>query len=350
MSKMKVAVVQNVGDVQIVEMDKPQASPGTVVLRVKACALCTVEQRAYSGAKKFPYPMIGGHEFSGIIEEVGEGVIGDWKVGDHAVGTFSYCGECYYCRRGYGNQCENTSKAAKRVPGFAGMIIGGGLSEYVVIPTNQLVKFGNDLAFEQAALSEPLGCCIHSVEKADVQLGDDVVVIGGGIMGMFHCLLAKMKGARVILAELDPKRREFAEKNGYAHITYDPTAVDAVEFIKGLTNGRGADAIFNTTPFPTVASDAIALSGKLGKTVMYSSISPDDPQPVKMGVLHSMENEIIGTVSPAQYDMFRATKMMENGIIDVKPFIEKTVDFENVKDALEHAVKPNTYRVVVTHK
>ena len=349
MSKMRVAAIMNVGDVQLVEVEKPQVQPGTVLMKVMACALCTVEQRAYSGAKKFPYPLVGGHEFSGIIEEVGPGVIGDWKAGDRVVGTFSYCGECYYCKRGYGNQCENTSRAAKRLD-WNGPIIGGGLSEYVVVPATQIVKIGDNVPFEHAAVSEPLGCCIHSIEKTRIGFGDDVVVIGGGIMGMLHCLLAKMRGARVILAELDEARRELALKNGFAHIAYDPSAVDPVEFVKGLTGGRGADAVFNTTPIATVAADAIKLAGKLGQVVMYSSINPDTPQPIQLGVVHSMETELIGTVSPAAYDMYRAAKLMASGLINPAPFIEKVYDFEDVKEAFEYAIKPNTYRVVVTHK
>ncbi|MEG2037038.1 MAG: zinc-binding dehydrogenase, partial [Ruthenibacterium sp.] len=96
-----------------------------------------------------------------------------------------------------------------------------------------------------------MACCVHSVERANIQFAEDVVVIGGGIMGQFHVMLAKRKGARVILSEVDETRRKLAESLG-ADITFNPIEHDPVEFVKGLTEGRGADVVFNTTAIPAV--------------------------------------------------------------------------------------------------
>ena len=346
MGKMKALAVTGLKEVGIIEVDKPEVGAYEVLVNMKAAALCTVDQRTYLGVIKMPFPMVGGHETSGIVEAVGPYVTGV-KPGDHVVTSFGYCNECDYCRRGYGNQC--VSKTRPRFDLEGGVIIGGGMAEYVVAPASQVFKVDENLPFEKAALMEPLSCCVHSVKKARVAFGETVVIIGAGIMGLLHTMLAKLQGARVVMQEVDPARRQKALDCG-ADLAFNPMETDAVEYIKSITDGRGADVVFNTTALSAVWEPAIAMLGKLGRIVAYSSQHPDNPIPVKMGELHSKEIEIIGTVSPAAIDFLTATRLMSYGIIDVAPVIDSTVPFEEGAKAYEKATVPNTYRVVVTQK
>lgn len=147
---------------------------------------------------------------------------------------------------------------------------------------------------------------VHSVTKANIQLGEDVVVIGGGIMGQYHVMLAKRRGARVIMSEVDESRRALARKLG-ADITFNPMEKDPVEYVKSLTEGRGADVVFNTTAIPSVVPQAIAMTGKAGRMIQYSSMHPDAPAPVSPQMLHGNEPILTGSISPDVHDFLPLT-------------------------------------------
>ena len=195
-----------------------------------------------------PLPCTGGHEVAGEIAALGPGVNTKlWAEGQRVAVRLLYnCGECYYCRTGRTNMCERAQKKPVR----EGLLPGpGGLCDYIIVDAASLLKIPDTLTYEEACLTEPLACCVHSVSRANIQLGEDVVIIGGGIMGQYHVMLAKRRGARVILSEVDPARRALAENLG-ADITLNPMEQDPVEFVKGITDGRGADVVFNTTAIP----------------------------------------------------------------------------------------------------
>ncbi len=341
---MKAIVVENVDKVAVKEYEKPTILPYEVLYEVKAVSLCTVEQRVFKGTKKFGFPFLGGHENSGVVVEVGEAVT-DFKVGDKVVSTFGYCGHCEYCIQGIGTQCRNSRKNRKRVD-FEGMIVGGGMSQFMAVPQWQLVKLDDDAVFTESCLTEPLACCVHSVEKGNIKFGETVVVIGCGIMGYFHMKLAKLRGARVIVSEVDDARREKALKAG-ADFAVNPMAEDAVEFVKSKTNGVGANAVFNTISNPRVWPDAIAMLAPYGKLIAYSSQDNNDPVGISFGEMHNKEYEFIGTVSPTLEANYRASKLIGYKIIDVKEVTDSVYGYEDCEKAFNRACEPNTYRVVI---
>lgn len=344
---MKAAAVMAVKDVRILEVDKPVAGPYEVLIRIMATSLCTVEQRAYLGIRSYGYPFVGGHESAGIVEEVGDYVAG-FQVGDHVAPTFNYCYVCDYCRKGQGTQCQNMrAKAKKRVP-VEGSVIGGGMAEYVVVPMWQVCKLDKNVSFEKAALTEPLGCCIHSVEKARIEFGDTVVIIGAGIMGILQTKLCKLKGARVVMSEVDQTRRDLALANG-ADLAINPVETNVVEAVRSLTDGLGADVVINTTSITQTWLDAIEMLAPYGRLLAYSSQHPDNPVGVKFGQLHGKEYEFIGTVSPTAKDFLMSAKLMGYGILDVGPVISHVLPFEQAADAYAKASTPGTYRVIIKY-
>ncbi|MEM5770849.1 MAG: alcohol dehydrogenase catalytic domain-containing protein, partial [Bacillota bacterium] len=188
----KVAVISDERKIDIVEKKLKEPQGSQVLIRVSYCAICTLEQRIFAGVMK-RYPFAGGHEVSGTVAAVGDKVK-NLKAGDKvSVRMLTTCGECYYCRNGHENQCVISFKADIH-EGIGGP---GGFAEYMLLDAKSLYKMADDLDLKYAALSEPLACCVHSINNAGIELGNDVVVIGNGIMGDFHIQLAKMKGARV---------------------------------------------------------------------------------------------------------------------------------------------------------
>ncbi len=347
MDKMKVSVITDVKTIEVQEFPIPEILPHEVLYQIKSFALCTVEQRAYAGLRKFPYPFVGGHENAGVVVKVGEAVT-EFDVGDKVIATFGYCGSCDFCKQGLGTQCANSRKNRKRFD-FEGMIVGGAMSPYLAVPSHQLSKLEPDADLKLSALSEPLACCIHSTQKAKIKFGDTVVIIGAGIMGYLHMKLALMQGARVIISEVDEARIEKV-KNAGAHYVFNPAKDNVVEKVKSLTKGYGAAAVINTIANPVVWGDAQAMLAPFGRLIAYSSQDNSDPVGISFGQLHSKEYEYIGTVSPTYEANMRASKMINFGLINMEEVVDSYYNIEDAKDAFERAIIPNTYRVVISYE
>ena len=157
---------------------------------------------------------------------------------------------------------------------------------------------------KKVAFTEPVACVINSINRTDIKFGDDVVVIGGGTMGLLHVMLLRQRGARVILSEPLAERREKALSLGCSNVI-DPMAGDAVEAVKALTGGRGANFVFNTTAIPVIAGQAVEMTAPTGTTIMFSSIHPNEKVPVDMGAIHSYQKTITGAVSPTFFHFMR---------------------------------------------
>lgn len=341
MGKFKVALLEDVKKITFHEADMREPGDRQVLVKVDSCAICTLEQRVYNGVMK-KYPFAGGHEAAGTVEAAGKKVMGV-KAGDKvAIRLLNSCGECYYCRNGHENLCVKSFIAETQE-----CAVGpGGLAEYMLVNAEDVYKMADDIDLSHAALSEPLACCVHSIRNGQIELGDDVVVIGVGIMGAFHIQLAKLKGARVIACELDPKRLEVAKKMG-ADILINSGETDPVEEVKKITDGRGADAVFCTVPVSALAKQAVDMTGKVGRTVFYTSFHPDNPIEVSPNKIHSSEQIITGTVNPQKKDFLIATKLLSSKLIDVSELISGRVPLAEIDRAFEEAILPNTYRIVV---
>lgn len=341
METYKVAVLEDAKKVAFYEAEKKAPASKQVLVKIDSCAICTLEQRVYSGVMK-KYPFAGGHEVAGIVEAIGEHVTGVEPGDKVAVRLLNSCGECYYCRNGHENLCV-TSFIAETQECAMGP---GGFSEYMMVNAADVYKMADDIDLSYAALSEPVACCVHSVRNGKIELGDDVVVIGNGIMGAIHIQLAKLRGARVIACELDEKRLEVAKKIG-ADIVINSGITDPVDEVKKLTDGRGADVVFCTVPAATLAKQAVDMTGKVGRTVFYTSFHPDNPIEISPNKIHSSEQIITGTVNPQKKDFLIATKLLSARLIDVSGLISEKIPLEALDSAMEKALLPDTYRIIV---
>lgn len=341
--KMKIGVISAPYKAEVMEVNKPVPGKNELLIRLKACALCTFEQRMFTGAKKVKFPYLGGHEVVGEVAEIGEGV-NRWSIGDKvAVRTLAHCGQCYYCQQGEDNLCEETGKLPPPIPEVDGI---GGLSEYLLVTPNQLFKYDTSIKDEVGVFAEPLACVIHSIERANLKLGQDVVVVGAGVMGLLHLAVAKKKGTRVIVCEVDEKRRKLALELG-ADYVINPIEEDMAAIVKKLTWGRGADAVFHTTALTSVAESAIKLVGKMGTVIMYGSFYPDNDITVNPNWIHNTEVIITGSVSPSTEDFLKATRLLNSGIIDPKPLVQELFELKDIQKAFERAADPSTFRVIV---
>lgn len=327
------------------EVPVPTPGPGQALVKVKACAVCTWEQRVYAGTDKSSYPLLGGHEVSGILAEVGPGVLTKAKPGDHVVASrLNRCFQCTSCRRGLDSICDNAW--ANRVPGEpAGP---GGFSEYMLLDGYQLYPAVGDVPFVESCLSEPLSCVLRSVKKAQVQPADNVVIIGAGIMGLLHLTMLQRLGARVFVSEPNPVRAAKARELG-ALEAFDPTQENFVEKVKSLTGGRGADVIVAAIGVAPAIQEAITAVGKGGRLMVYASVQPRGSTiTIDPNLFHNKEITLTGTVSQGHEDFLQAVSLLTTRTVDVRPLISNTFPLAQLRDALEAALNGNNYRVVVT--
>lgn len=341
MNTYKVSVLTDKGKIEIRDQEKKQPVKKQVLVKIDSCAICTLEQRFYTGVMN-RYPFAGGHEAAGIVEAVGEDVKSVAPGDKVTVRLLTSCGECYYCRNGHENQCV-VSFIATTHEGVSGP---GGLSQYMIADAKNIYKVADDINLEYAALTEPVACCVHSIQKGNVQLGDDVVVIGVGIMGALHIQLAKLRGARVIACEVDEERLKMAKKMG-ADITINSKNEDAIARVMELTQGRGADIVFCTVAIAAIADDAVKMTGKVGKTIFYSSFHPDKPIEISPNKIHSTEQIITGSVNPQTKDFLIASRLLSANIVDVSELISARIPFEQMDEAFQKAIDPSTYRIIV---
>lgn len=242
-------------DVEVRDFPDPRPGPGEVVVRIKASGICGTDLHLYHAPAeeraKLP-PTVSGHEPCGVVAEVGPGVpdhiarVGDRVMVHHYLG----CGVCDQCRIGYPQQCR------KGHVGY-GYQAHGGNAEFILVAAETLVRLPDELSFaEGAALACGTGTAYMGLKRLDVSGRDTLAVFGQGPVGMSATILAKAMGVRVIAVDVVAERLAMAKELG-ADVTVDGSAEDAVQGIRGLTRGIGADAALDCTGHPTARADAL---------------------------------------------------------------------------------------------
>ncbi len=340
---MKAVVVTDRRKVEIKDFKAPVPGHGQVLIRIHACLLCTWEQRIFSGEAGMALPFIPGHEAAGEIVSVPEGTVTSFKKGDHVVfKTLDDCGHCSFCYQGYNNLCSGSSEKRfhENIPS------SGGLAEYIALDTSKVFPVADSISYEEAAFTEPLACCLHSIRRVDPDFGETVVVIGGGLMGLLHLKLALLRGCRVIVVEPREDRRRIAENAG-AHHVVDPVNEDSESVVRDLTNGEGAEYVFFTAAKSAIAENAFKFLKKMGTIVYYGSFHPNDPVTIDPNKVHYGEYVITGSYSPATRDFYTAARLLSGRLIDVSDFLSEKWDMKNAQKAMERALDPDTFRVAI---
>ena len=344
---MKALLMSAPGHVALSEVELPALQDNQVLIKIKMSGICTNDVRDYLGDCDYSYPRIGGHEYCGSIAKMGDGVSrGRFHVGQNVVTyIIEDCKECYFCKTDHENICEEhpRSRVFHNDDGISGYC---GFAEYAIADACDLIVYEEEISYEKMAFTEPVACVINSIERVDIRFGQDVLVIGGGTMGLLHVMLLRQRGARVFVSEPVAERRERALALG-AHAALDPTACDPVAAIHGYTQGRGADAVFNTCAHPAIAAQAVQMTAACGTCVMFSSIHPREDVPVDAGALHSFQKTVTGAVSPTVRSYFEAVQMIDKGLIDPTPLIEGVFDYTDFQTAMDTAIRPDTYKVLV---
>jgi 2-desacetyl-2-hydroxyethyl bacteriochlorophyllide A dehydrogenase len=337
---MKAAVLTAPEKIEIREVETPSPRDGELLVKLKACGVCTLEQRLFTGAMKIGYPLVPGHEAAGEVVEAGPGVPPGFEPGTRvALDLVVRCGTCHFCRTGSSNLCANRfGKGVKPL---------GGFGEYVVVKATQAFRFPASLSFEEAAFAEPVACCIRSLTRIDLGLAEDLLIMGAGPMGQMHVQVALAMGARVFVSEPDTSRAALALRMG-AFAAVDPAALAAL--VKESTEGRGVDACVVTSPAPAALEAAVSLTRKGGRINVYTAYADTVGIPLEANTLHRSEYLVAGTEGRTEADFYKAVRLLSFGRLDVKPLVSRTVGFGAIEAGIRAALGRETYRVLLAHE
>jgi L-iditol 2-dehydrogenase len=338
---MRAAVLTAPERLEIRDVETPVPGRNELLVKLKACGICTLEQRLFTGEMKISYPVVPGHEASGEVVAAGADVLPGFAKGTRvALDLVLRCGVCHYCRTGRSNMCQNRFNANHRVL--------GGFGEFIVVRPTQAFPIPAGLSFEEAAFAEPVACCIRSLKRVGLRLAEDLLVIGAGPMGQMHVLVASRMGARVFVSDPDAGRCAMAKRLG-AFAAVDPTGGALAALVKEHTDGRGVDACVVTSPAPAALESAFSSISKTGRVNIYTAYSAKTAIPVDANVLHRSEYAVTGTEGRTERDFLQAVRLLSFALVDVKPLISRTVGFADLEAGIRAALTRETYRVLLRH-
>ncbi len=330
----------------------PMPKPGEVQIKVSWCGICGSDLHEYLAGPIFiptePHPLTGakapvvlGHEFSGEVVAVGEGV-NTVRVGDFvAPDACQHCGECVTCREGRYNVCEKLA--------FTGLMADGAFAEYVNIPAELCYVLPPGFDLEAASLIEPLATGFKAVRLADSLLGLTVVVIGAGTIGLATIMCAKAAGASTVIAvETADARKELAKTCG-ADIILDPTNCDAVAEVKKRTNGSGADVSFECVGHKSTAPLAVDVIRNHGKAVIVGIF--EEPSSFNFFSLSGTDKVVIGTLAYNIDDFQGVANLLATGQLQASPLITGKISLDDIVDkGFEELVhnKAKNIKIIVT--
>lgn len=297
--------------------------PGQVQIRVSHCGICGTDLHVFHGNMdhRVKLPQIIGHEMSGTVETVGNGVK-EWRAGDRVtVRPLDNCGACPACAAGHGHICMNLK--------FIGIDSPGAMQELWTVPSHTLHRLPPNLTFEQAALIEPLSVACHDVRLGEVKSGESVVVLGAGPIGLLIGLVARSAGANVLLSDVNPFRVQLATSLGLEAV--DPRSADLVSLVNERTNGAGADCVFEVAGAMAAAEAMTKLPRTRGRIVIVA-IHPQ-PTPVDLFRFFWRELRLIGARVYEAEDFERAIELTASGTLPLDKVITKTVPLDGLAGA-----------------
>ena len=326
---MKSAVFYGKHDLRVEEHEMPKVGLKDVLIQVKACGVCGTDVHIYEGDKgaaEVTPPTILGHEFSGVIAEVGSEVT-NYKAGDRVcIDPNCYCGACEPCRNGVVHYCEH-------MIGY-GTTVNGGFAEYCAVNERQVYKLGDNTSFEQGAMTEPVACCLHGMDMCEIRPGHQVVVIGGGMIGLLMLQLSRLAGAaKVALLEPVESKREVGKKLG-ADICIDPIHEDVKARLKeeGMT---WVNTVIECVGRPSTIEQAIDIAGNKAVVMMFGLTKPDETISVKPFEIFRKELVLKASyINP--YTQKRALDLIDSGRLDVSSMVYEVADLDELADILSN--------------
>ena len=335
---MKAAVLHGRHDITVEDVPEPAVEPDGVIIKVRACGICGSDLHLYNHG--VPADWIPGHELSGDIVEVGANIAGI-EIGERVVAICGRgCGECYWCLRGEWLYCSRMQLLGYGMP--------GAFAEYVSVPNFLPGKYAErlpeSLSYEVGATAEPLSVALYAVTKAKPRPGDDVVVIGAGVIGLCTVQVLKDAGVNsVIVSGRRAGRLALAKKCG-ADLVVDAASEDALPLVQEATSGKGADLVFDCAGTAGTFEQALRMVHRGGKVVLVGLYE----QPFSWNPVVTVTNDIDLIGCGLRFDLPGAIRLLDSGRVDTKPLITHEFPLAEIREAFEtQATAQDAVKVLV---
>ena len=329
------------GDLRAEELPVPVPEPGEVVLKIDAALTCGTDVKTLRRGHPVMIPKVPtvfGHEFAGTVTAVGAGV--SLREGDRLVAANSApCGDCAPCRADRPNLCEDL------------LFVNGAYGEYIALPprlvSRNVVPLAPSLPAARAAFAEPLACALLAIERARVEEGQTVVVLGHGPLGCLLGMLAASRGARVVMVGKAGWRFDQLKHLGFARWLDATAAGSVVEEIRGLTAARGADVVIEATGRPEVWEQAVDAVGRGGTVVFFGGCAPGTSIRLDTRRAHYEELALLGAFHHTPGTIRRAVEALESGALAPDRLITHRMRLEEVGRALDLMARGEALKVLI---
>lgn len=333
---MKAYVLKEPGVLELVNTEARKPDAGEVQIKTRACGICGTDFHAYHGKHlAVKYPVIPGHELSGVITSVGEGVK-SFMPGDRVVVDPNItCGQCEYCKGGKENFCENIKTVGINYP--------GGYGEYVTVPEKVVYKIPDTMSFEAAAIVEPVACIIHAFDNTHVPLGGSAIISGTGFIGLSFLQILKGMGYYPIYTmDTNPTRNVLAKKYGSDKIY---TGID--DLMESDIIGK-ANVVVEATGSNSILSKTIDMASPSGKIFAFSVYPPGENIEIESNKIYSKEISIFGDfVNP--YTMRKAINMISSGLIDYSGMEDPVIKINDIGNLFQSG-KRNFIKPLISYE
>ena len=343
---MKAAVVKSNSNVEIKNIENKSVGPGDILVKMRACGICGSDVEKVFGKYGQPSMRLG-HEPAGTIMEVGS-EISNFSVGDrvfthHHVACYS--DDCHECNHGNETMCKKYYESNLEPCGLA--------DEYIVPEWNVkhggVIKIPDSMSFEEAAMIEPLACCIRAWNKFTYKNNDSVAILGIGPTGIMHALLAKLYGfEKIFCLDLNEFRLDFAKK--FETITINSGYTNALEQIKSETANQGVDVVIVATSNLNALKDAVSFVRKGGTIVMFGVPSKGANVELDMSEVYSKGLTIVNSYAASDFDTKEAVEKISNKQINVSQLITHKYNLEECQQAFVHAKSgDNAMKIIISN-
>jgi len=333
------------GNIAYTDFKDPDVAPGQVLIEVRAAGICGTDMSLYDWPEsmvqefKPELPVVMGHEFSGVVSALGAGIT-RFKVGDRVTANpVMYCGVCYYCRAGQPGICDNRP--------LLGMRLNGCFARYIAVREENVFPLPPQVSFETGAMNEVLCVALHALERVPVGLGDTVVVVGAGPMGLLVLLGAQAAGAsRLVITGLgvDRDRLKVAASLGAHTILADES--DPAKIVRDLTRGLGADVVFECAGHPTGVPQALNLVRKGGRIGVLGMGSGESS--FNTAMLSQREIEMVGIRAYDPKVWHRSYDVLASGKVPLEKVITHRLPLEEAARGLELMKSKEGLKILLT--
>lgn len=334
-------------DLRVEDVPVPEIGDNEVLIKIKAAALCGTDIRMYqngAAAASAEKPLIIGHEFAGDIAKTGKNVT-EWKEGQRVfLAPNIGCGHCDACIAGDAHLCDDLMAT--------GVTVDGAFAEYLRLPAQALIhgniaELGENVSYEEAAVNEALSCVYNGFLQYGVNVGDYVMVIGAGPIGVMHAKLARLAGAaKVMLNDVSAERLELCTKVDPAFIGIPSEGIR--ERVLMETKGKGLDVCVTACPVPAVQALALELMGFGGRVNFFGGLPKSkEIVPLNSNIIHYKQLCVSGSTKANTAMVRKTLELIDSGVLSVKELITARFPLKDIKEAIEFTASGRGLKTII---